>query len=103
MLDSSQYLLILRAERELMITTTISLSPEAKSTFERRLIDAISSDGFRESVRSWNEERVKVVQEAIEQHLIPVGVKWIREWIKDEVEENVALQCADTLREVCFL
>jgi transcription elongation factor SPT6 len=100
MLHSPQYLLMLRAERDLTITITITLPTSVRDTFERKLLDAISSDGFGDSARVWNEERKKVVQEAMELHLLPVGLKWVREWLKDEVEENVAQSCADGLREV---
>ncbi len=101
MLQSPQFLNILTAETEHLVTVTITLRPEAKATFERKLNEAFASDSFSDTARAWNEERSRVVQEALEQHLLPVGVKWTREWIREEVEDYLALQCAQALREVC--
>jgi transcription elongation factor SPT6 len=103
MLETPQFLHILQAEAEHLVTVSISLPLEAKSTFERRLNEAFSSDGFSETTKSWNQQRSLIVQETLEQHLVPVGLKWTREWIRDEVEDFLASQCGDHLREVCFL
>lgn len=50
--------------------------------------------------RAWNEERSRVIQETLEHHLLPAGVKWTREWIREESEDYLAKQCAQSLREV---
>jgi transcription elongation factor SPT6 len=102
MLEIPQFLHILAAEAEHLITVTISLPPDAKSAFERRLNDAFSSDGFSDTAKTWNQERSLVVQETLDQHLIPVGVKWTREWIREEVEDFLAMRCGEHLREVGF-
>lgn len=102
LLETPQFLHILAAEAEHLITVTISLPPDAKSAFEHRLIDAFSSDGFSDTAKTWNQERSLVVQETLEQHLIPVGVKWTREWIREEVEDFLAVRCGEHLREVIF-
>ncbi|KAG6874201.1 hypothetical protein C0995_003747 [Termitomyces sp. Mi166 len=98
MLDSSQFLNILMAESELLITVSITLPSEVKSTFERRLNEAFASDSFSDAARAWNEERSRVVHEVLEQHLIPAGAKWTREYIREEVEDFLAGQCAIHLR-----
>jgi transcription elongation factor SPT6 len=100
MLEVPQFLHILAAEAEHLVTVTISLHPDAKSAFEHRLIDAISSDGFSDTAKTWNQERSLVVQEALEQHLLPMGVKWTREWIREEVFNFLAPRCGDRLRDV---
>ena len=100
MLEAPQFLHILAAEAELLVTVSIFLPPDAKASFERRLIDAFSSDSFSDTTKLWNEERSLVVQETLEQHLLPVGVKWTREWLREEVEDFVATRCAGRLREV---
>ncbi|KAH9951462.1 transcription elongation factor Spt6 [Amylocystis lapponica] len=99
MLQTAQFLNILAAESEHLVTVTVSLPPEAKSAFERRLNDAFASDSFSDTAKAWNEERSRVVQETLEQHLMPIGVKWTREWIREEAEDYLAEQCARTLRE----
>ncbi|PCH37999.1 transcription elongation factor Spt6 [Wolfiporia cocos MD-104 SS10] len=99
MLHSAQFLHILQAESQHLVTVSITLPAEAKAAFERRLNDAFASDSYSDTAKAWNEERSRVVQEALEQHLIPNGVKWVREWIREEAEDYLAEQCAQTLRE----
>jgi transcription elongation factor SPT6 len=100
MLETPQFLHILAAEAEHLITVSIFLPPDAKADFERRLSDAFSSDSFSDTAKAWNEERSSVVQETLEYHLIPVGAKWVREWLREEVEDFLAARCAEDLREV---
>ncbi|KAA1471105.1 transcription elongation factor Spt6 [Dentipellis sp. KUC8613] len=99
MLEGPQFLHILAAEAEHLVTVFITLPDEAKASFERRLQEAFSSDSYSDNAKAWNAERMRVVSEAIEQHLIPVGAKWTREWLREEVEDLVAWRCAETLRD----
>ena len=100
MTASSQFLHILAAEAEHLVTVTVTLPPDAKADFERRLTDAFSGDTYTESGRTWNAERLRVIQQTLEQHLIPIAIKWTREWIRDEAEEFLCRQCAHTLQKV---
>ena len=102
MLDSGQFLHILAAEAEHLVTILVYIPQEVKSSFERKLLDAFSSDSFSETAKAWNAERLRVVEEVIEQHLIPAGIKWTREFIREEVEDYLAEQCSDRLRSVSF-
>ncbi|CAL1704685.1 unnamed protein product [Somion occarium] len=99
MKQSTQFLSILTAESEHLVTVSIHIPPEAKSAFERKLHDAFTSENFSETAQSWNEERLRIIQETIEHHLIPVGVKWTREWLREESEEYYCRQCAEVLRD----
>ncbi|KAF8844471.1 transcription elongation factor SPT6 [Paxillus ammoniavirescens] len=99
MLDSAQFLHILAAEAELLVNVSIHLTNEAKAKFERQLNDAFASDSYSDIAKSWNEERSRVVQEALEHHLIPVGIKWTREWLREEVEDALAIHCGNKLRQ----
>lgn len=103
MLESSQFLAILASEAEHLVTVDVQLAPEAKAQFERRLMDAYRSDSFSEAATAWNEERNRVVHEALEQHLIPAGVKWAREYLREVEEDFLAERCAERLRSVCTL
>ena len=103
MLDSGQFLHILAAEAEHLVTISIFIPQEARSNFERKLLDAFSSDSFSEAAKAWNAERSRVVEEVIEQHLIPAGIKWTREFIREEVEDCLAERCSDRLRFVSCL
>jgi transcription elongation factor SPT6 len=78
----------------------IALTADARADFELRLINAFSSDGYTDAARAWNEERARAVREAIDEHLIPLGVKFARDWIREETEEQSAWSCASILREV---
>lgn len=103
MLTTPQFLLILAAEAEHLVTVTIFIPPSVKAEFERRLSDAFSSDNFSESAKAWNAERSLVVHEALEQYLIPAGVKCTREYVREEAEDFLAGRCSDRLREVSCL
>lgn len=101
MLESAQFLHILAAEAEHLVTVSIFLPNELKADFEQKLSNAFSSDNFNEAARAWNIERNQVVQDAIEQHLILLGAKWAREYLREEVEDFLAQSCAAKLRKVC--
>ena len=64
--------------------------------------DAFVSDSYSDIAKAWNEERSRV-QEALDQHLIPVGTKWCREWLQEEVEDALAIRCSNKLKEVRWL
>lgn len=98
MQDSAQFLLILAAEAEHLVNVSISIPNAAISSFERRLNEAFASDNFSDSAKSWNVERSRVVQEVMELHLIPAGIKWTREYLREEVEDYLAAQCSNRLR-----
>jgi transcription elongation factor SPT6 len=100
MLETPQFLHILAAEAELLVTVSIFLPPDAKANFEHRLIDSFSSDSFSDTAKAWNNERALVIQETLESHLIPMGFKWTREWLREEVEDFLAARCAEQFREV---
>lgn len=99
-MQSAQFLHILKAESEHLATVNLLLPPDVQATFERKLVDATSSDNFTETATAWNEERSRVIHEVMEQHLIPAGIKWTREYIRDEVEDFLAIKCGEKLRSV---
>lgn len=100
LLETSQFLNILAAEQELLVTVDIQLTPDALSSFERRLNDAYASDSFSDTAKAWNAERAMVTLETLRNHLLPMGAKWCREWIREEVEDYLAARCGARLREV---
>jgi transcription elongation factor SPT6 len=102
MLESTQFLHILAAEADHLVTVSIHIPSDVKSAFERRLNDAFASDSFADAARHWNEERSRVVQDVLEQHLIPAGIKSTREYLREEVEDYLAGQCGAHLRKVSY-
>lgn len=103
LLDSPQFLDILHAESQLLVTVSVQLPDETKSQFERNLNEAFASDSYSDNAKAWNEERSRVVHETLENHLIPMGAKWTREWLREEVEDYLAARCGDILKEVRIL
>lgn len=100
MLESAQFLHILAAETELLVTVSIHLPNDVKDEFERRLDDAFHSDNFSDATKAWNEERLRIVRDVLTQHLLPAGAKWMREYIRDESEDFLAERCGAQLRSV---
>ncbi|KAG7092573.1 hypothetical protein E1B28_008921 [Marasmius oreades] len=98
MLESSQFLYILRAEQQHLVNVSVTLPSDAKSAFELRLNEAFASSSFSETAKAWNEERSRIVQEALEQHLLPAAVKWTREYIRETAEDFLATICSDRLK-----
>lgn len=106
MLETAQFLHILAAEAEHLVVVSVFLPTEVRADLEQKLSNAFSSDNFSEAARAWNAERSRVVQDVVEQHLIPLGAKWVREYLREEVEDFLAQSCAAKLRKVrsfCFV
>jgi transcription elongation factor SPT6 len=98
MLESAQFLRILEAESESLVMPSIHLPQDVRDDFERRLTDAFRSDNFSDTAKMWNEERSRAICEAIDQHLLPVGAKWMREYVREECEDFIAERCSNQLR-----
>ena len=100
MLQSTQFLNMLAAETEHLIQVTIAIPSDVRQTFQSQLNDAFASDSFSDNAKAWNEERMLVVHETMEQHLIPAGVKWTREYLREEIEDFLARRCAAAFYDV---
>ncbi|QRV99986.1 transcription elongation factor SPT6 [Ceratobasidium sp. AG-Ba] len=92
-----QYLHILAAESELLLSVTISTSPVRMHEITTSLENAYASDSFSDSAKAWNEQRRMVIDEALTKHLIPQAIAWTKEWLRDEVEEHLAGKAAEQL------
>ncbi|CAG8631143.1 14559_t:CDS:2 [Acaulospora colombiana] len=100
MTKSSQFLHIMSAEAEHLVTVQVGIPEETRRQFVDDLRQAVSSDGYSDASRLWNEVRAQAVTEAVDKHFIPYGAKWIREWLREEVEDWVARKCGDELEQV---
>ena len=100
MRQSTQFSHILTAESEHLVNVTVQLPPDAKADFERKLTTAFTSEQYDENAQQWSAERLRIIQDTIEQHLVPTGAKWVREWLREEEEEFYCKQCASILRDV---
>jgi transcription elongation factor SPT6 len=95
-----QFLHILAAESEHLTNISINIRDEVRDQFVQDLIAAVSSDGYSEASRLWNEVRAQAVTEAMDKILLPFGAKWIREWLREEVEDALARSCSEELERV---
>jgi transcription elongation factor SPT6 len=100
MLNDAQWLHILAAETDHLVAVSITLSTRAESSFRDALTRAFNSDGFSDVAQAWNYQRTQIIGEVIENHLYAVGVKYVREWLRDEVEERLATKCSQSLEHV---
>ncbi|TRM62754.1 SH2 domain-containing protein [Schizophyllum amplum] len=92
------FLEILAAEADHLVTVTIELDLQAKQQFEDLLNESCNSDSFGENPKAWSEERRRAVHDALEHHLIPAGRKWVRDYLREEVEDFLATRCANELK-----
>lgn len=99
---SRQFLHILQQEGRQAITVTMAIPGDERQKFVNQLVEAFASDSFSEMAKAWNEERALVAEEAVEKYLLPMGSKWIREYLREEVEDFLANHCGDALYEVCL-
>ena len=100
MLTEPQYLHILKAESELLVTVDIHLQPEAIEQWSNSFYEAVLSEDDNEVVRAWNDERRLVIKEVLETTLLPLGAKWMKEWAREQAEDHLAKVAATRLHEV---
>ena len=100
MTDSSQFLLILQAEREHLVTVSVKLPENVQQVFEDQLYDSFASEDAGALAKAWNAQRKEAVKEAMEKYLLPMGAKWAREWLREEVEDMLAKKAGDALQDV---
>lgn len=100
MLNDAQWLHILAAEADHLVTVEVGLALKESEEFREFLSRAFRSDGFSDVSGMWNKQRTMIIDEVIEKHLVPVGVKHVREWLRDEVEEQLASRCSTELERV---
>lgn len=103
MLDTPQFLHILAAEAEHLIAVHIELPAGPLHEFQSALMEGFTSDSFSDTVKAWNEQRSLVIKEALDKHLLPIGIKWVREWLREEVEDFLAKRCALIFQQVSLL
>jgi transcriptional accessory protein Tex/SPT6 len=100
MTRSPQFLNILAAEADHLITVTVTMREETRTTFINELTNSCKSDSFGQMTKQWNDLRAQTIQEAVDNFLVPFGAKYVREWLREEVEEHLAKGCADELERV---
>lgn len=99
--SDAQFLRMLAAEAEHLVTISIQLPQGSMSEFQEEIYRAYASDGYSDVANEWNLQRRQVVNEAVEKFLIPAGIKHIREKVREDVEDQLITRCAHMLQEVC--
>lgn len=97
MTRGSQFLHIQAAEADHLVTVSVGIREDVRVQFVNDLIQAVSSDGYSTVSKQWNDVRAQAVTEAVDKHFLPFGSKWIREWLREEVEDFLAKACGDEL------
>lgn len=100
MIQSAQFLHMLQAEHDHLITIHVNLTETHQNDYQQRLERAFLSEAYTDSQKAWNAERKEAVKEAMLNFLLPMGAKWLKEWLREEVEDCVAKQARVSLETV---
>ncbi|GAA5910006.1 hypothetical protein JCM5296_004378 [Sporobolomyces johnsonii] len=88
-LRSPQWLQILAAESEGLVTASIVLPQTARDRFVEELKKMYLSDYTSALADEWNDLRTDILKEALEEHFVPLGAQWGRSSLKEDAEELV--------------
>ncbi|WVF72010.1 transcription elongation factor SPT6 [Kwoniella sp. CBS 6097] len=91
--DSPQFLHMLRAEEEGLITITLEADELQIQNFVASLTRCCRSNDYGEISTAWNEVRAEICNELTRKYLVPAASKWLKEHLKTEAEEYVAERC----------
>lgn len=96
----AQFLQILCAEADLLVTCSVQLVPEAFDRLKKDLAEAYTSDDTSEVADAWNALRTSILDHALEHLLLPEAARWARNHLKEEAENWLARRCGDILEDV---
>lgn len=88
-----QFLHILKAEEEGLLTIDISVAEEQIGDFSGTLVRCCVSKDYGEIAQAWNGEREELIQNVVRQVYIPAATKWVKEHLRSQAEEFVAERC----------
>ncbi|GAA5879533.1 hypothetical protein JCM1840_003438 [Sporobolomyces johnsonii] len=88
-LRSPQWLQILAAESEGLVTASIVLPQGARDRFVAELKKMYLSDYTSALADEWNDLRTDILKETLEEHFVPLGAQWARSSLKEDAEELV--------------
>lgn len=99
LLESAQFLQILAAEGEGLVTVDIHVKKEALRKLTQEFYNVYLSDLTSADATAWNKIREEIIMEMLQMHLLPLGARWTRDWLKEMEEEYVCTRCAARLEE----
>lgn len=91
--NTPQFLHILKAEEEGLLTIEISVADEPITDFTSTLVRCCVTKDYGEVAQAWNEQREEVVQTVVRQNYLPSVTKWVKEHLRSQAEEFVAERC----------
>lgn len=100
LLDSSQFLSILAAETDHLVSVDIHLMEPALAQLRERLSEICLLGDVSETAQAWNGIRKAVLDDALDSHLLVEGARWARVWLKEEEEDWVGERCRANLESV---
>jgi transcription elongation factor SPT6 len=101
--NDPQFLHILRAEEEGLITIDVNIPDDSLELFTDAMYRCVEAKDYGTVATAWNKLRKEVVQGLVKDHLLPSGSKWLREHMKSEAEDYVAEHCGKQLEYVSAL
>lgn len=99
MTKSSQFLQILAAESEGLVNVDVHIEKEALRKLTQEFYNVYLSDLTSADATAWNKIREEVIMEMLQNHMLPLGARWTREWLKEVEEDFVCAICAARLEE----
>ncbi|WWC60952.1 transcription elongation factor SPT6 [Kwoniella dejecticola CBS 10117] len=91
--DSPQFLHMLKAEDEGLITINIEADENAVQAFVETLVRCCRSNDYGEISTAWNALRAEICSDVTRKYLVPSAAKWLKEHLKGEASEFVAERC----------
>eukprot|EP01088_Endostelium_zonatum_P009993 TRINITY_DN2331_c0_g3_i1.p1 TRINITY_DN2331_c0_g3~~TRINITY_DN2331_c0_g3_i1.p1 ORF type:complete len:1664 (-),score=495.17 TRINITY_DN2331_c0_g3_i1:82-5073(-) len=98
----TQFLLIVKGEKEGFLSVTISNEQVSNSDdidLQYEMSKFYLSDGYSASAQAWNKQREMILKQALTEHLYPLFRGEIRTKLLTEAMERASYECAQKLRE----
>jgi len=98
--DTMDWLHLIKAEQEGFLTITLGLPVDPITNDTEVAVDMEKlylSEGMSDVSQSWNEERKKIIREALNKHILPLFEKDLKMKMFDEAQQKVVKLCAENL------
>lgn len=82
-----------------MVTVDIHIKKDALRKLTQEFYNVYLSDLTSADATAYNKIREEIIMEMLQMHLLPLGARWTRDWLKEVEEEFVCARCAARLEE----
>jgi len=93
-----QYLLMLEAEAKHFVKIKIDLSEHDAKTFVDQLAMYWTSESLAENAERWNELRREIIKMAVDDILLPMARRWVKEHLAEQCREWLGHTCEEALQ-----